>query len=205
MSVCPAQPNPGLYGLGVRLAFYIQWFGAISMAFLDDTALADVRLFGLLLSSAVALALVIQLGQDNLEPANIYVTLLLVSGVFIFLVPVYIWRAFSLCNAYWNPLKASRERPSPFVQMCYFALVVAVAGVGVWFYIGDLPDRQWDGCASYGFWFGRVSLDNKAYIAFNAILYLVVLIVCVLILFEKIGFWEMEVIFGRRRKRRHFS
>ena len=34
-------------------------------------------------------------------------------------------------------------------------------------------------------------------------LYLVILIVCVVLLFEAIGFYEIEVILGLRKKKRH--
>ena len=202
MAVCVIKPKPDLYGLGIRLAFYIQWLGAVLIEFLDATELGDVRLLGLLLSAAATLALVVQVAGNNLEAADIYVALLLAAGAWLFLVPVYIWRALSLCSPYWNPLRWSKERRSPFFQICSFAVLCAAASVGVWFYVTFLPARD-EGCSEYGFFFGKVDLENKAYIAFNAILYLVILIVCGAILISSIGLWEVEAIFPFYRKKRH--
>jgi hypothetical protein len=200
MAVCETTAHPELYGLGIRVAFYIQWFGALVMQFLDETELADMRILGLCLSGGMTLAMVIQVADDKLQAAEIYVMLLLAAGVWIFVVPLYIWRGLSLCSPYWNPFRASRERQSPAFKLCEWVVLVALASVAAWYYTTFLPDVDRD-CKQYGFFFNKVSLKSKVYMAFNGILYFVILLVCFVLLLMNLGctvhLWSKE---QRRRK-----
>jgi hypothetical protein len=198
MALCYIEGRPEMYGLGIRIAFYLQWAGVTLLTYFDERSLPDIRLLGLLLSGAMSLSLVIQVANDRLQPADIYISLLLAAGIFIFLVPIYVWRALTLCNPYWNPLRWIRENQIPAVRFAHFGLVVAVASLATWYYTTFLP--SWDNdCEQYGFFFTKVSLHNTPYIAFNAILYILMIVVCAGILLQKVGF---EVYIWTKEKRR---
>lgn len=200
MAVCQPEAHAELYGLGLRAAFYIQWFGALALQYLDERQLADVRLLGLCLSGGMAISLVIQVANSRLEASEIYVMLLLAVGSWLFLVPLYLWRAFSLCSPYWNPFRVSKEKQSPVYKFANWAVLVALASVAAWYYATFLPNLDKD-CRQYGFFFSKVSLENKAYIAFNAILYFLILAVCAVLFLMNLGctvhMWSKE---QRRRK-----
>lgn len=203
MALCQLQSRPDMYGLGIRVAFYIQWFGAALMTCIDEADLSDIRLFGIILSAAITLAMIVQAANNSLRSADIYITLLLAAGIYLPLVPIYIWKGFTLCHPYWNPLRYSREQP-PIVFLYFnFVLLASIASIGIWFYTSFIPSDMPD-CDQYGFFFGKVSFDNQAYVAFNAILYIVIILVCVGILIGgmgcKVSMWERE---KHRRRVRH--
>ncbi|KFA56311.1 hypothetical protein S40293_08286 [Stachybotrys chartarum IBT 40293] len=198
MPTCRIQAQPDMYGLGIRTAFYIQWFGAVLIEWLDETDLDDMRLLGLLLSGALIIGLIVQVAEEALQAAEIYIVLLLASGIYIFLVPLYIWRALTLFSPYWNPFRWSKEKHSPIFRFSNFVVLVLVASMGTWFYVTYLPGLD-AGCSQYGFFFGSVSLGSDVYIAFNAILYIVILVVCAFLLLTAIG-CEINVWPRRRRK-----
>lgn len=201
MALCQYPARPEMYGLGIRIAFYVQWAGLALLDYLSTEDLQPIRLLAILLSSAATLGLVIQLAKEDLEPAEIYIVHLLAVGTYLFLVPIYIWRALTLCNSYWNPRRWSRERPAPVYKLLNFLLVAALAGIGIWFYTSYLPGLPDGSCSQYGFFFGRVSLRNTVYVAFNSILYILIAIVCVGILLMSAG-WDIQVWAKVRRKRK---
>ena len=201
VATCPLPGEPGMYGLGIRVAFYIQWFGLVLVEYMDETELADIRLISVLSSAAASLSLVIRASMGELQPADVYIVLLLASGIYIFHVPLYIWRALTCFNPYWDPKKWSKETPSPIFKGCNFLLLLSVASLQTWFWAGYLPSEQWK-CTQWGFFFGQVPLSSKVFMAFNALLWILVIVVCVVILLMLSGwdvrFWEK----GRRRRRR---
>ena len=201
MALCQYPARPDMYGLGIRIAFYIQWAGFALLDYLSTQDLQPIRLLAILLSAAASLGLIIQLAKDDLRPAEIYIVLLLAVGTYLFLVPIYIWRTLTLCNPYWNPTRWSRERPAPVYKLADFLLIATLAGIGIWFFITYLPGLPDGSCSQYGFFFGRVSLRNTVYIAFNAILYILIAAVCVGLLFMAVG-WNFQVWAKTRRKRK---
>ncbi|KZL72871.1 hypothetical protein CT0861_12032 [Colletotrichum tofieldiae] len=200
MASCQVQGEPELYGLGIRVAFYIQWFGAIVVEYLEVADLPDMRLIGLLFSAAAFIGLVIKLSVATLQPADVYIVLLLATGIYIFLVPLYIWKAVTCFRPYWDPFRWSKETPSPAFKGLNFALLLAITSLAVWYWCSFVPENP---CSSdqYGFLFSRVGLGNKGFIAFNAIMYFVILLACVLILLLKVG-WRVPYWRERRKKRR---
>ncbi|KAK1998406.1 hypothetical protein LX36DRAFT_33981 [Colletotrichum falcatum] len=203
MASCQVQGEPGLYGLGIRVAFYIQWFGAIVVEYLEVADLPDMRLLGLLFSAAAAIGLVVRLSVAVLQPADVYIVLLLATGIYVFLVPLYVWKAVTCFRPYWDPFRWSEETPSPAFKGLNFTLLLAVTSLAIWYWCAFVPGNP---CSSeqYGFLFSRVSLGNKGFVASNAIMHLVILLACVLILLLKIG-WKVPYWRERRKKKRRVS
>lgn len=191
-----------MYGLGIRLSFYTQWFAALAFEHNGPESLPEIRLLGLLLSAAVTIGLIVQLVGGALDAAGVYVLLLLGTGSHLFLVPVYASRALSCCNPYWDPLAWSREEQLRVFRVLNFALVLTAASVGVWFFATYLPglDR---GCRQFGFFFSQASLDHNApFVAVNAALCILAVVGCVSVVLMKACFVPA---YPRRRRRRRVS
>lgn len=189
MALCQLQARPELYGLGIRVAFYIAWFALILIQWLDETELADIRLLALLLSAGQIISLIVQVADETIRAADIYISLLLAAGIFFFLVPVYVWRGVTLCNSHWNVLRWSKEKQSPMFKYTNFVLLIIVSALGTWFYVTYLPGLD-EECEQYGFLFAMVDLQNEVYVVFSAMLYIVILVVCFFILLKTIGWWN---------------
>lgn len=202
MADCLLPVRPDMYGLGIRIAFYIQWFGFILLDCFAADELADVRLLGLFLSGAATLGLIIQLADDNLNAADIAIVLLLAVGYFIFYIPIYIWRAFTCCNPHWDPLRHTKERQIPFIRFLAFLLLIAVAGVGIWFNTNFLQRDDRPPCTQYGFFFGRLSLYGSAYTVINSIIYILIVVVCAGIFLVSLGWFPIRVVARTKRKRK---
>ncbi|KAM4065876.1 hypothetical protein HRG_000038 [Hirsutella rhossiliensis] len=176
MSLCKGQVRPDMYGLGIRISSYVQWFAAIVFQRTGPESLPEIRLLGLLLSGGVAIGLLHQISQGKLDAAAIYVLLLLATGPHTFLVPVYIWRALTCCDPFWNPLEGYGEEQLRVFRVLNFALIITASSIGVWFYTTHLPALN-RGCVQYGFFFGKTSLDDNApFAALNALLYLLMVL-----------------------------
>lgn len=195
------MPKPELYGLGIRVAIYLEWLGIIWFNYIDQTALPDLRLLGLCLSGSMTLAVLIQSVDGFLRASETYVMIVLATGGTLFLVPVYIWRVMTGCRSYWNPLYWTEEEPLRISRFINFAIVLIGACVAVRFFAGILPHLN-DSCQQYGFMFSKVSLDNWAFIALNSMLHVAVVAVCALILVADCGPSLPRESSRRRRRRR---
>ncbi|KAK3685888.1 hypothetical protein B0T22DRAFT_482812 [Podospora appendiculata] len=114
VSPCPIAGNPQLYGLGIRIAFYLLWLGILVSNLLieEGTGVRVLRAAHLVFSSAVVLGLVMSATAaatatataTTLAAAEVYVMVLLVSTTAYFLVPLYLFRLASGCRPEWDPL-----------------------------------------------------------------------------------------------------
>ncbi|KAG7102420.1 hypothetical protein HYQ44_018230 [Verticillium longisporum] len=202
MQLCQAVGRSSLYGLGIRLAFYLQWFGALAAEYIEIADMCDVRLLGLLLSAATLLGLVAQLAAARLAPIDVYIALLLVTGLYLPLAPLWLWKAATRCHARYDPLRWSRETPSPAYRGFDFALLLALASLGTWFWTSRVSGDD-DECrgAHVGFFFAPVPLGNRLFVAFHALLYIATMLVCAGIMLVKAG-WRIPVWEERRRRRK---
>lgn len=176
-SLCPTPGRPEMYGLGIRVGFYIQWLAAVIIEYFDEDDLPDVRFLGALFSAAATTSLVVQLARDRLQPMDIYITLLLAIGIFFFFMPLHVWRILTRCNPNLDPFQLSKEQHGLIYQVCTFVLLATNAGVATWFYTSYLPDLD-RACHQYAFVFGKTDLEDKRYIVFSAMFYICVLIAC---------------------------
>lgn len=201
MAICAVQPHADMYGLGIRIAFYLQWLGTLWFNYVDQTALPDLRLLGLCLSGSMTLVLLMQSLDTALDAAEMYVMTVLATGAHMFLVPVYIWRLVAGCRCYWDPSYWTEEEPLRIYRVVNFVTMVAGTCVAVWFFAAHLPGLE-DGCQQYGFIFGELSMKNWGFIVLNSMLHAAVLVVCVVILLAKLGRKVKRGSIRRRRRRR---
>ena len=90
-------------------------------------ALALIAFTVLSTSSAAFLGLVVQITLAALQPADIYVVLLLAAGIYLALVPLYVWKALTCFNRHWDPFRWSRGPSSPLIKGLHFALLLGIA------------------------------------------------------------------------------
>ncbi|KAL7954744.1 hypothetical protein V8C34DRAFT_293568 [Trichoderma compactum] len=201
MNSCGREGRPDMYGLGIRLGIYLQWFGEILVEFFDDADVSDIRLLGLLLSGAIVLALLVEIVNNNVQAADIYIVLQLAGGSYIFLIPIYIWKTLTCCDRKWDPLKWTREIHVPVYSVSTMVVLVVISSLQLWFFSTYMPTRGHQ-CEYYGFFFTKVKLDNVGFIVVNIILHIIVILVCVGIVLSYTGFWERRFRIRRHRRRK---
>jgi hypothetical protein len=74
------------------------------MSHVDESSLPNVRILGLLLSATITLSLILQVADKALQAADMYITLLLATGIYLPVVPVYLVRGLTLWHPRWDPL-----------------------------------------------------------------------------------------------------
>lgn len=186
MTTCTITGNSDMYGLGIRIGFYLQWFGTILASWPDRThdEVPALRFSNSLFVSATFIALLIQTAKNNLRPVEIYIILLLTFGRYFHFVPIYIWRLLVCCDPRLDPTRHPRVHAGPVFSGLNFLLLASVSIYHLWFWyhLNGLALGEKEGCVEYGFFFGRVLLDGKGFMVANILLHFGLLISCVVIL-----------------------
>ena len=182
MDDCHFAGNSDMYGLGIRVGFYVQWYSTILGAWIAPSEVPGMRLSNSFFVSATFLALIIQVAKDNLTTADIYITLLLIFGGYLYLVPVYIWRLVTGCNPRWDPSRFSRVKNGQLFSSLNFMLLVAVSAYQLWFWLRKVKDNDIPGCVEYGFFFSRFPLKARGFVIANIVFESILLAVCVFVL-----------------------
>ncbi|KAJ6443518.1 mitotic spindle checkpoint component MAD2 [Purpureocillium lavendulum] len=168
----------------------MNWFAALYFNHYGQEELPGVRLLGLSLSVATMCALLVQVsridntdprGGASIEPAGIYIVLLLSTGTYMFLVPVYLLRLATCWNPRYSPCSWSKARKVHAFRLVEWALVVTAASTAVWFFTSHVPGlHRAARCGQYGFMFSAQPLDDNAgFLAGSAAVYILMLHVCV--------------------------
>ncbi|KAM7211162.1 hypothetical protein V8F06_013469 [Rhypophila decipiens] len=90
------QGNADMYGLGIRLGFYLQWFAKISADILMRRSEISANSFAIYsFIAAVFIALSIQTAKARITELDGYIVLLLCFGNYYSLVPIFLWRALT--------------------------------------------------------------------------------------------------------------
>lgn len=179
MSTCAIEGHPEMYSLGIRIAFYIHWFGEILVTHLGCLGLPIVRTSSLVLSMSISLALIIQCAKQALGPAEIYISLLLGSGMYFPLIPVYVIKFISCCHPKWDAECWMEKRAmAPWINLGLFIEAVIIGSFGLWFWTTLLHQRRAIGCPQIGFFFTSVAIVNVVFRFFHALLYAGFIIVC---------------------------
>lgn len=200
-----------MYGLGIRISFYLQWLGTIFAAYLAPSEVPGLRLSLAFFISATFLALIIQASWETITPLDIYVTLLLTYGSYYAYIPIYFWRIITFCNPFWDPTRWPKVPVTGFYRRANLTLLMAVSGFQIWFWgvgineldggfvvdDGDGDGIQGGACQEWGFFFTKVPLHAGLFIAVN-IFFAVALLICVLV---GMGF-EVGIVWMPRWMRR---
>lgn len=107
MAVCNIQGKSDMYGLGIRLGFYFLWYAAIFARWMAPSEIKPVAFTTNVFVAGAFLSLIIHTATDvnDLEPVETYIVLLLAFGAYLALVPIYVWRLLTGCDAYWVSIR----------------------------------------------------------------------------------------------------
>lgn len=184
-----------MYGLGIRAGFYLQWYSSILASWVARSEVPSMRISNLMFVCATFLAMVIQTGRGNIRPIEIYISLLLTFGGYLSLVPLFLWRAVTGFKPQWDPTRYPQVRMGRLFSTLNFALLLAVSGFQLWFWIVG-EKLGFDDCPQYGFLFWRLRLDLRAFVVANVVFHTILLLFCLGILAlavtEHFGFWEAK-------------
>lgn len=180
MADCSFDGNADMYGLGIRIGFYLQWFGTILASWIARSEVQGMRFSNSLFVSATFLALIVQVSQNALRPVEIYIVLLLMFGAYLYIVPLYIWRLVTWGRIRLDPSMFPRVKNSKIYSRLKFGLLVAVCGFQLWFWFRGVEDVAGaaEGCTEWGFLFTKIRLDGKPFRIVNEVLYSTLLTFC---------------------------
>ncbi|KAH7122387.1 hypothetical protein B0J11DRAFT_507372 [Dendryphion nanum] len=172
MAVCNFEGNGDMYGLGIRLGFYLQWFSGIFANWLAPEEVASIRSSQQLFVAASFLALIISTAVDvtALHHVEIYLVLLLMFGTYLALIPIYIWRILTGHKSMLDPTRWPITRPSTCAKYLNFALLAAVLAFQYWFWFAYVSSLG-TSCVQYGFLFSKVQLNSKVSVVLNGLAY----------------------------------
>jgi hypothetical protein len=166
--------NSDMYGLGIRVGFYLQWYGVLLAHYLaikDLTdwqtsppylALAD-EVDGLNFSNglfvlATFIALIINTTRESssLQTVEVYIILLLTFGANAYFVPLELWRLATNYSVLWDlwpfPVMAKRW----IYSLLYSLLLTAVCSLQLWLWFVQVPQlSHTPKCPEYGFFCAR--------------------------------------------------
>lgn len=202
MAACQIPGHADAYGLGIRISFYLQWFGMIITSWISESDALNFKfLNGLtILATSIGLAL----NFDVLQPAEIYVVLLILCGTLYFLFPVFIWRTLTCCRPWWDPERWTRMKLSWLFRTATTIMFGILLGLQIWFWCSGVyirPPGTDTSCQQYGFLLGQLQLDGSALTAINIIIHIAMLTLSVWLFCDWIGMFD-ECRWWRRRKKR---
>jgi hypothetical protein len=180
MPDCTFNGNADMYGLGIRIGFYLLWFGAPIASILAPVETRALQLSKAIFIFATFIALIILVVRNELQIVEIYVILLLCFGSYLSLIPLYIWRLITCCAPEWDPSRFPVVDMGPLFSYLNFLLLIAVAIFQLWYWCNKVPELNRVFCTQYGFIFGQVALNDKAFQVFNVVLYFILLLSCVI-------------------------
>jgi hypothetical protein len=151
---CALSGNEDMYGLGVRLGFYLQWIAAIlANALRVKDELQSLRFANLTYSMAVLIALTIEKARNNASPLDQYVVLCLCFGAYYSHVVTFFWRLITGFNENWDPSRWTAVAPKPHIRIYAQLLMVAtmILQFIFWARLPSQPPEGEDGCPRFGF------------------------------------------------------
>jgi hypothetical protein len=181
--VCTIAGTPSLYGLGIRVSFYLLWFFVLVGERCHERHAQVPRAVELVFAYAVFIALATAVSAGYLFAAEVYVALLLISTTVYLLVP----RHTTDLVAWIRPdIGLGTRGRFGFIGVARCVFVLIVVSLHLWFWgtavTSDEIDRsvrsQGGSCRppqQVGFAFGPVDMDSGGFRATNVLLMLALL------------------------------
>ncbi len=201
LAVCIIAGTPSLYGLGIRVSFYLLWFFTLIGERLHERHAQVPRAVELVLAYAVFLALAMAAAAGYLFAAEVYIALLLISTTVYLLVP----RHTTDLVAWIRPdLGLGTRGQFGFLGAARCLFVLIVISLHMWFWgtgvESESMGRNLGPCQppqQVGFAFGPVEMRSGGFRAMNVLLMLALLTGGVII-----GSMKAGVIRQKRPRRR---
>ncbi|KAF2186027.1 hypothetical protein K469DRAFT_573958 [Zopfia rhizophila CBS 207.26] len=166
---CGFEGNADMYGMGIRIGYYLQWYGTILAAWIAPEESQGLRIANSLFVTATFFAFVILTirghSPEEMPIVETYIILFLTFGSYLVLVPIYVWRIFTGCNPLWDPTRFPRVTPGRVYKVCNTIILVTVLIFQLWFWIHQVPKLNAEECKQYGFFFWKFALNSKPFMA----------------------------------------
>lgn len=177
-----------MYGLGIRLGYYLQWYSVIIAPYISPKEVHTLRLTDAFFVSATFLALLAKIQKKGLDTVETYIVLLFIFGSNLYALPVLLWRVIMRCNPRWDPSRFPRVPVPPrlFLRL-HGVLVIAAFSFQMWFWATKVPQFGRRECVQYGFIFTKVRLDSVGIRVMN-------LVVCGMLLALVTLFWILSML-----------
>lgn len=209
MAACHIPVNSDSYGVGIRIAFYLQWFGMIVASWALESDALNLKFINALTTAATSIGLVLNLSR--LQPVEIYIVLLLTCGTLYFTVPIYLWRLVTCCRPWWDPERWTRIKIGWLFRVLTYSMYGALLSLHIWFWCRGVHERREmdqkldtdTECEQFGFLFGQVKLDGPGLVIPNLIFHFTILLVGTGISANRIGIFE-GCYWDRSQKRRRW-
>ena len=191
-----------MYGLGIRIGFYLQWYSGDLASWFAPSEVQGIRLTNSVFIAATFLALLIQIGRNisNLQVVEVYIILLVTFGYYLFLVPLYVWRILTGYNSAFDPTRWHQVWSGEVYSVLNFLLLVAVASFHLWFWFHRVPQLDGQACQQYGFFFAKIRLNRKGFEILNLLFYFLLLSCCAIMLFTTVLIKANLVVERRTRQ-----
>ena len=195
-----------MYGLGIRIGFYLQWYAGDLASWFAPSEVQAIRVTNSVFISATFLALLIQIIRNvsNLQVVEVYIILLVTFGYYLFLVPLYVWRILTGYNAAFDPTRWHQVWPGEVYSVLNFLLIVAVASFHLWFWFHRVPQLDEQVCQQYGFFFTKIRLNQKGFEVLNIFFYFLLLSFCAIMLFTTV-LKKANLVVEKRTRRPGYS
>lgn len=210
MAVCHISVNAGTYGVGIRIAFYLQWFGMIITSWAPKPDVLNLlNCTNALTTAATSIGLVMNF--DRLQPVEIYIVLLLTCGALYFTIPIYLWRLVTCCRPWWDPGRWTRIRTGWLFRVSTFSTYGALLSLHIWLWCRGIHVKKKTGsdldteieCEQFGFLFAQIRLDDPGLATVNIIIHLAIFLVGTGVSANRIGIFEC-CYWDRSQKRRRW-
>ena len=186
--------NPDMYGLGIRLGFYIQWFTLITANLFEN--IEELPTIRLTLGSFVVANFIALIVQDRLHTVNaidIFVMVVLYFGFYLSHIPVFAWRVLTRFDASVDPTRWTNSEAGLVDNLFQIVMVLGAAIFQLYYWLTVVPaiPKDNNGCPPpVGFFFGkRVELRDEAMHATNIVTQAVLAV---------ISLWNLAGLFAER-------
>ena len=186
-SSCAFAGTSDMYGLGIRIGFYLQWFAESVATWIATDEVPGIRLSNSFFIASTFLALIIQTSEGNLKPVEIYITLLLTFGAYVYFVPLYLWRIVTGYRARLDPSRWPRVLNGKMFSTLNHGMVVGVAVFQLWFWLRKARFPGTDGCEEFGFFFTKLRLNALGFVIVNLLFYFFLVLCCLGSFFVLVG------------------
>jgi hypothetical protein len=175
-TTCEVLGNSDMYGLGIRIGFYLQWMSSPAAAWIAPGETSSLRTANAFFVSATFIGLSIETALNHLDVTEIYVILLLAFGAQYSWLIAMLWRVATHFNADWDPTRHMKT-PTPSKMFWFLYTIVQIVQIvfQLWFWLYKIP-RTDDECARFGFAFFKVRLTSNGFRIFNILLMVVLLV-----------------------------
>ncbi|KAL2171952.1 hypothetical protein VTG60DRAFT_1011 [Thermothelomyces hinnuleus] len=184
--VCTIPGTPDLYGMGIRVSFYLLWFFVLIGERCHEQHAQVLRAAELVLAYAVFLGLAVAVSAGSLFAAEVYITLLLISTTVYLLVPRHTTDLMAWIRS--DLGIGTRRGRFGVVRAARFLFVLIVISLNLWFWGAGVKStsinrnlRDQGGCcpcqppAQVGFAFGPIEMQSGGFRAMNVLLMLALL------------------------------